>query len=282
MLARFFTALSLGTLATLAGGVWLRAAADLTPTLLSHNGQVIEVTGQGEATVTADQAKVTLVFLTSDLDELFAELMALYEDAVNEGQISTVIGSINQALEEMDPITEAHLSPVLAALTDMGVAPDQVEINLDHEVWAGGPVSNIPGAAISFTLDAPTETLLEALSDAVDEATVNEDELFLVDRRAFYTTNSCDELETLAYLDAVDDARDRATVIAEALGAQLETLPSVSQMGSEYSYYEAQCDDDGSVQSGYGSYGYDLFEAQEFAPPEISLTRSLRVTYSIR
>ncbi len=281
MLARFLTALSLGTLVTLVGSFWSQAAAELDPVLLAE-GQVIEVTGQGEATVTADKAEVTLVLLTGDLDELFAELMELYEDAVNEGQISTVLGSINQALEDMEPITEAHLDPVVTALAEAGIDADELDIDLEYDVWAAGPVSNIPGAAITFTLEAPTEERLGELSDAIDDAVLDEDELFLVERRAFYTTNSCDELETLAYLDAVDDARDRATVIADALDAELDGVPSVAQLSAEYSYYEAQCAEDGSVQGGYGGYSYDLFEAQEFEPPEISLTRSLRVTYSIR
>ncbi|MEO1592575.1 MAG: hypothetical protein AAFU71_14975, partial [Cyanobacteria bacterium J06632_22] len=73
-----------------------------------------------------------------------------------------------------------------------------------------------------------------------------------------------------------------ATVIADAIGADLDGVPSVAQLAPEYSYYEAQCSDDGSVQGGYGGYSYDLFEAQAFEPPEISLTRSLRVTYPIR
>ena len=280
MLARFLTAFSLGTLTTLAGGFWFKAAAELDPVLLSQNVQVIEVSGQGEDSVTADQAEVTLVFLTGDLDELFAELMELYEDAVNEGQISTVLGSVNQALEDMEPITEAHLAPVVTALEELGIDSADIEIDLEHDVWAAGPVSNIPGAAIVFSLDAPNEDMLTELSDTVDAAVLNEDELFLVERRAFYTTNRCDELETLAYIDAVDDAQDRATVIADALGAALDGVPSVAQLTSDYYYYEASCAADGSVPSGYG--GYDLLEAQEFDPPEISLTRSLRVTSPIR
>ncbi|MEO0758177.1 MAG: SIMPL domain-containing protein [Cyanobacteria bacterium J06648_16] len=282
MLARFLKSLSLGTLAALSASLWLPAAAELDPLLLAQTEHIIEVTGQGEATVTADQAEVTMVFLTGDLDELFAELVELYEDAVNEGQISTVLGSINQALDDMKPITEADLVPILTALDEYGIDREALEIELEHEVWAAGPVSNIRGAAITFKLESPTEEQLDALSDAVDTAILNEDELFLVERRAFYTTNSCDELETLAYVDAVENARDRATVIADALGAELDGIPSVAEPSPEYSYYQAQCSEDGSVQGGYGGYGYDLFEAQEFDPPEISLTRSLRVTYSIR
>ncbi|MEO0456970.1 MAG: SIMPL domain-containing protein [Cyanobacteria bacterium P01_A01_bin.114] len=290
MLTKFCWLLSFGMATTLLGDSLLSTAAAveenaaLDPVqIASAPSQVIEVNGQGNATITADQARVTLVFLTSDLDELFAELMETYEEAVASGEITSILGSINLSIDDLEEITEADLQLVIEALTASGIDREALEINLEHDVWAAGPVANIKGASVSFQLQKPTVETLEKLSDSIDAAIAHEPDIFLVERRAQYSTEQCELLERDAYESAVTDARKRADVIAEALGVELEEVPSVAEPSSDYGYYQPQCEvgevaDPGAI----GGYSYDLFELQAFSPPEISLTRALRVTYSVR
>ncbi|MEM9163906.1 MAG: SIMPL domain-containing protein [Cyanobacteria bacterium P01_F01_bin.4] len=290
MFTKFCCFLSFGLATTLLSDSLLSTAVAIETSpqadpvqIASALPQVIEVNGQGNATITADQAQVTLVFLTSDLDELFAELMATYEDAVEAGEITSILGSINMSLDDLEEITEADLQPVLDALTAAGIDADQLELNLDHDIWAAGPVANIKGASVSFQLQKPTVETLEKLSESIDAAIANESDIFLVERRAQYSTEQCDQLEQDAYSSAVSDARKRANVIAEALGVEIEEVPSVAEPGNDYGYYQPQCEVGAAAPDGYGGgYGYDLFELQAFSPPEISLTRALRVTFSVR
>ncbi|MBN1434645.1 SIMPL domain-containing protein, partial [Candidatus Fermentibacterales bacterium] len=92
----------------------------------------------------------------------------------------------------------------------------------------------------------------------------------------YFTVDDPTALYDSAYADAVDDARDRAELLAESLGVTLGEAQSVSEWGSYYPYADATsalCNYGGGL-TGYG-------EAPPVTPGSFTATASVQVSFSI-
>ena len=206
----------------------------------------IVVNGIGEASAPAETATIQFVI---GRDE-FAMGMAvsagsatvIYEEgeAVAEGQAGAtpaagapedgaVAGDPGRDVREpigptaLPRLTEEDLEPVLQAITDAGVARDDIEVvtgpGLSSFFGPGGP-----GAArLEFALDKPSAEQVAEIVDAVDAA-LADNGLSLQYAGVGYDLADCSALQRQAKQQAIDNARAQAEETADLLGVTLGDL----------------------------------------------------------
>jgi uncharacterized protein YggE len=125
------------------------------------------------------------------------------------------------------PITRETLQPVIDALTGAGVAASDIEL-LNQGYY--DPYYS------SATLRATINNIgsLDGAVEAAQNAAKNVDGITLQGTNISYTLQDCSALERAAAQAAVDDAHDRAVVLADVLNV---TLGSVSG-ANDYSWYQ--------------------------------------------
>jgi uncharacterized protein YggE len=239
--------------------------------------QVLMVVGQGQATRTADTAKVRLILLNYDL--------ATYGQSVSDAAESAESAESAATPPELSPLTRAMLKPVIDALVAAGVPVSAIKTTLAEEASLINPYSYYGegSAEVAFDLDQPTRDRITTLMTAAENAVGKN--LYLQDRFVTYATNSCADLEQEAYTAAVADARDRAKTLAAAMGVELSNVPSVAESASifpglPYNPYPSSCDLAvlPTAAAAYTSPSY----YDPSAPAEVSLQRDLYVTYPIQ
>lgn len=233
--------------------------------------QVLMVVGHGQVKRAADKAEVALVLVNYDP-------YTYYENP--------------DEMPETKPMTQAMLKPVLDAIAAAGVPAGDVKVKIgsnEPTYTSSDPFSYYGegSAVLQFDLMQPSQEQVEQIMTAVETAVSDREDLYLQDRYVTYTANSCDGLAQEAYVAAVADARERAQVLAGAMGVELSDVPSVAEssgafFGMPYSPYAVSPCDLESIPNA-AAMGYSAPSYYDSSlPAEITLQRDLYVTYPIR
>ncbi|NEQ23814.1 MAG: SIMPL domain-containing protein, partial [Microcoleus sp. SIO2G3] len=181
--------------------------------------QGLMVQGQGVASAPADKAVIEFQVTNS---------YAAFEEVIE--------GSSSETPEvtpsEPKPITQATLKPMVDALVNSGIPSSAIEVNASP-TGSSSPAFPFPtssGIAILLvTLNTPTrEQVQEIVTIASDPKRLGED-FTIQGINVSYTVRDCQPLEKEAYIAAVNDARNRARSLSEALGVNIAEVPSVAE-----------------------------------------------------
>jgi hypothetical protein len=174
----------------------------------SLNG--ITVMGFGSATADADSAVLEMYFSRyGGIEPIpFPEPVPPTDDGGSSGGGSGGSDGVTRsnAQQDVSPITEADLQPVIDALVGAGVPRGNIEF------LAQGYFDKYYASA---TLRA-TVSNLDSVDGASQAADINFD-----GQNVSYTLQNCDAVEQAAMAAAVDDARARGASFAQALGVNL-------------------------------------------------------------
>ncbi len=230
---------------------------------LQEGAAGLTVQGYGSATAAADNAVIEMWF---------------YRDAYSFGTprpepIPLDSGGSDddidffQEPEPIDPITEADLASVIAALESFGADVEFVDQSYGYRD---------PYFA-SATLSA-TMSNLGSLDDAVEAAADAADGLADISNSGsstYFSLSDCSALERAAMAAAVEDAEERADVLADVLGVGRGAITGASS----YSY-APYGNDSCSSSSYYGGY-YDL-EGSTPGATDVQVFSNVGVTYAIQ
>jgi uncharacterized protein YggE len=170
--------------------------------------------------------------------------------------------------EQVEPITEATLQPVIDALVAAGVPRDGIQlVNSYYDIYY---------ASATLRAALPSVDAVDAAVQAAQNAAAGITGATLTGTNVAYTVNDCAALERAAMEAAAGDAQTRAGVLAEVLGVGLGGIAGASH----YSY----APHGGSpCESGAGGVfplgGAPYFENQ---PRQVELFANITVTYGIQ
>lgn len=178
----------------------------------------ITVQGYGSATADADSAIVEFGFSSNGYGSVTPLPYPIAEDGSDVKPFASP-GAVT-------PITRETLQAVIDALVGAGVAANDIE--LLNQGYYDPYYSSATLRATINNVDA-----VDGAVEAAQGAAAGIDSVYLNSTNVNYTLQNCETLERAAVQAAVEDARDRATVLADVLDV---TLGSVSG-ASDYSYY---------------------------------------------
>ncbi|HEV2106975.1 MAG TPA: SIMPL domain-containing protein [Thermomicrobiales bacterium] len=256
----------------------------------------LTVTGYGAATAPADSALIQLLIGPAQGD--FGK--GMYESSSGEVRVVTA-GSEVEVHEDTamlgtpvshadggmaDPVDEAALEPLLAALEEAGIARDAIEVVVSPISAAPyeGPYS--AAARLEFTIQQPELPAINELMSTLSQ-TAAEAGLSLIQAGASYQVEDCQSLEDEAMQAAIDDARQRAARLAEQLGVTTgETL-----LASDFAIFSGPSNVGGCAPFGtdeghvsYGGPGGPFLSIPDYdpsAPPEVTVRRQLYLGLAI-
>jgi hypothetical protein len=168
--------------------------------------------------------------------------------------------------QEVEPITEEDLQPVIAAIVAAGVDRSDIEF-----VEQGYYDPYFASATLRVTID--DVALVDAVVDAARTASAGLEGIDLQSSNVLYRLSDCRGLEIAAMRAAVEDAGERVAAFAEALGAGVGAVVGAAN----YSYTPF---DGTACTSGYGYYPLGLSEGR--GPAQVEVFASIVVTYAIR
>ena len=125
------------------------------------------------------------------------------------------------------PITRETLQPVIDALVGAGVSANDIEL-LSQSYYYDYYYSSATLRATVNNVDI-VDAAVEAAQDAADDI----DSVYLNSTNVNYTLQNCETLERAAVQAAVEDAGDRAAVLADVLDVTLGDVAGAS----DYSWY---------------------------------------------
>lgn len=180
-----------------------------------------------------------------------------------------------ETVPELQPLTEADLAPIVEAIEAQGIAEGDIEVNMNP----GGYYDPYgPGrASITVTISDPQDRV-QPIIDAARAAATASENLFLESTNVLYSVSPeiCVTLEEQSMQAAVEDARDRAQLLAQLLGVGIGDVV----FASHYSYSPfgfSPCDPTALAYPEY--YGGYYGPSQ---PAEVTLIANVSVTYAIQ
>jgi uncharacterized protein YggE len=174
----------------------------------------ITVQGYGAATADADSAIVEFSFSSSGSG-------GVTPLPFPEGESRSAESS------SADPIDRETLQPIIDALVGAGVSEDDIEI------LGQGYYYDYYSSSATLRATVRDLAILDNAVEAAQDAAVAVDNLFLNSSNVVYTLQDCDALERAAAEAAVEDAADRAAVLADVLNVSLGDVAGAS----DYSWY---------------------------------------------
>lgn len=228
----------------------------------------LTVQGFGSATADADGATLELYFGTS-----FKGEPVPMPRAVPEGDADAAIAAeepapppTDPALQEVEPITEADLQPVIDAIVAAGIDRSDIEF-----VGQGYYDPYFASATLRVTID--DVTLIDAVVDAARGASSGLEGIDLQSSNVLYTLSDCTGLEIAAMRAAIEDAGERVASFAEALAVGVG--PVVGAANYSYTPFEGT-----TCSSGYGYYPLGFSEGS--GSTQVEVFASIVVTYAIQ
>lgn len=255
------------------------------------SGTGITVQGYGTASADADSARVELWFSKfSERDFPFPEPVPapLFDDDIDFGDSdgATSSGSSNGieteplppeefgfadgfAPEEVEPITEADLQPVIDAIVAARVARSDIE-------FVGQTYFDPYYASASLRVTVDNIDGVESVVDAARGAASGLGDINLDNSNVSYTVGDCSALQKAALETAIEDAGDNAAIFADALGVGVGEVIGAAN----FSYFPS----DGSACDSYYGY-YPIYEDVGFrglGEAEVQVYANVSVTYAIQ
>jgi hypothetical protein len=176
---------------------------------------------------------------------------------------------------------QSKLQPVTDALKKIGVAESDMSVK-SREAKGSSPFPfpfpskvTSSGLELSVKQNKPTQARLQELAKTVETAAEQLDSLSLNRTGVTYTVNDCRGLETQVYRSAGEDAMQRATAIASAMGAKLNPVPSVAQPIYDLIYPACRSDRPFPFNDNDTDFKPD-------SVPEVVLTREIFVTFTLK
>lgn len=253
----------------------------------SSNEQVVMVQGMGTASAPAETAAIEFVLV--NYDPYYDPYACTYDDYTDPSADSATPEECPPPPDPV-PLTRDSLQPVVDALTAAGVADSEISVRLPGDASDSyAAYYYTDSASVLLTLDRPSHQQVVDLVTAVETAMTDSETVYLQDRYVQYTLSDagCSALETEAYGNAVADARDRAAVLANALGVDVGDVPSVADAafspfsisGLTAAAYPSYCDAD-LYSTAYGSYASPSYYDAAM-PAEVRVQRGVYVTYPV-
>ena len=231
---------------------------------LFQQGVASGITGQGfgSATVAADSA--TLQIFAERFEEPIPAPAPFDGEPFEE--------PFRGEFPEQEPFTEADLAPIVDALVDRGVPRGDIEVVIHAEGGKFGPTT----AQVRATVRDP-EGKLESLVEAAGDAANSIPGVSFFDTTVLYAVDDCAPLEREALRAAIEDATERAQLLADTLDRTLGDLVFASE--SFFSpFAPSPCDP-----SALGFEEFEFFGGMPFdpsQPAEVELVSSASLTFA--
>ena len=168
--------------------------------------------------------------------------------------------------QEIAPITEADLQPVIDAIVASGVSRDDIE-------FIGQPYFDKYSASASLRATVDDVSAVDAAVKAASGVALGD--IQFSGNNVMYTVSDCAALEKAAMVEAVADAGERGAVFAEALGVGLGGV--IGAANYSYSAYgENTCG---------GAFGgpYPLYDtAGGSGGGQVQVFANISVTYALQ
>jgi len=244
---------------------------------LQESGSGITVQGYGSATADADSAIVEFYFYTSGSGGVEPQ-PAPDTSSRSSGGSAGSAGiaepappqvDFGDSLQEVPPITEASLQPVIDALVGAGIARG------DIEVIGQGYYDKYSSSA---TLRATVGNLdvLDGAVNAATNAAASPGAIQLSSTNVAYTVSDCTALEKAAMQAATEDAEERGAAFAETLGVGMGGIVGASH----YSYSPYGGNACGSAYGGPYPLAAESFVAG--GSRTVQVFANISVTYAIQ
>lgn len=233
--------------------------------LLQQGTDGVTVQGFGSATADADSAIIELYFSRNGQATDASSGRAVPGIA---GGVAEPAPDVAPELQEVAPITEGDLQPVIDAITGAGVPRDKIEFVVQpyYDQFYS-----------SATLRVTVEDLnsVDGVVKAANDAAAGLAGITVNGTNVSYTVKDCTALEEAAMKAAVEDGRERGEVFARALGVGIGGVKGASN----YSYFGGTPCDPGFNPGPYPLGGVTYAEGQ---PREVQVIANISVTYAIQ
>jgi uncharacterized protein YggE len=247
------------------------SGGSLSAPQLVDGGGGVTVQGYGSASAQADSAAVEFYFASNYYGS--PKPLPGMEGGTNgssgSGSAPGVPVPDITTPQQVAPITEADLQPVIDAIASAGVSRGDIKfISQGYDVYSSSAtlrvtVKNV--GAVDGVVQAGSNAAVSVANIAHNGTSVS------------YTVSDCSALEKAAMQAAVSDASERATAFAQALGVGLGAITSASN----YSYAPfggTPCDTGGGVP-------YPMGINQKYASgqtQDVQVVANISVTYGIK
>jgi uncharacterized protein YggE len=244
-------------------GVGIAGPVDRMP-LLQQSNDGITVQGFGSASADADSAIVEFYFSRNgpvpDTGTRGIEPGANSSGGVAEPAAPN--------LQEVAPITEGDLQPVIDAIVAAGVAREDIEFNGQ---------SYFDKFSSSATLRAKVSNVdaVDGVVKSANDAAAGLSGVVLNSTNVAYTVKDCPALEEAAMRVAVEDAKERSAVFARSLGVGVGAVRGASN----YSYFGGTPCDPGFYPGPIPLAGIAYAQGQ---PRQVQVIANISVTYAIQ
>jgi len=240
------------------------AGPDARMPLLQQSNDGITVQGFGSASADADSAIVELYFSRNG-------------PVTDTGtrQIEPGIGGSGGIAEpaapntqEVTPITEGDLQPVIDAIVSAGVAREDVE-------FIGQSYFDKFSSSATLRAKVGNVDAVDGVVKAANDAGAGLAGVVLNSTNVSYTVKDCTALEEAAMRAAVEDAKERSAVFARSLGVGVGAVTGASN----YSYFGGTPCDPGVYPGPYPLAGIAYDQGQ---PRQVQVIANISVTYAIQ
>ncbi|NJO43663.1 MAG: SIMPL domain-containing protein [Cyanobacteria bacterium CRU_2_1] len=211
----------------------------------------ITVTGQGQASVPADQAILQMFYY------LYAAPVYEYDPSQPPPPPPTAQASDFQFAVD--------------ALTAIGVPASDIDVFADPAYYGG--------IRLRINIAQPTTERMREIVSTINDAVAEDARFSPSGANAIYTLNECSGVENEARRSAMTDAQQRATALAEIAGVGVGDVLSLSDYSTWGYTYSAICPSAESVTTLINQYGGYPFDPT--FPPEVSVTTQITATYAI-
>lgn len=240
---------------------------------------ILRVIGKGRAAQSADTAQLVFEFSVSQVPPLEDNPSSPAEPA--SFQRKQHYPTRQRYKATIDGPDQAKLKPMLDALKKIGVAEQDISVK-SREAKGSNPFpfpfpSKVTSSGLNLFVkqEKPTQTRLQELVKTVETTAEQLDSLSLNRTGVTFTVNDCRNLEIQVYRSAGEDAMQRATAIASAMGAKLNPVPSIAQPVYDLIYPACRSGRPFPLEDKDTDFGPN-------SVPEVVLTREIFVTFTLK
>jgi hypothetical protein len=159
-------------------------------------------------------------------------------------------GTLSYSKLVQEALSKESLKPVVDALVAIGVPADAIQVKILKPRPSALPfpfpsTGAEGGAEVRVTINQPTSDRLEQIVTTLSQSASKNKDYSISSVGVEYSAKDCPALERAAYQAAVQDAQNRASAIAQAMGAKLSRVGSVAE--PFYNAYIPACNSGGNV-----------------------------------